>query len=286
MTLYDYFNAFSRYVEDDNPTDKAIVLYWAMLNTFNRRGWPRRAGVDNQKLMLMCHTTDRQVATRARDVLCRAGFLEYKPGKKGKATEYGLLIPQKYGGGKAEESTPQNAPENEKGGEFPPETAPETAPENAPENAPPNKTKSKSNDKDFYLEVSAMGKGSSSSGRSAEPIPAHAPPEAVPVAQILLKDGSFFPVTAEMESRWREAYPAVDVRQELREMALWCENNPRKRKTQDGAMRFIGGWLAREQDRRGNASQSPQSTPYYARNAEIRPDGSWEYNPGDTSGSL
>lgn len=141
MTLYDYFNAFSRYIEEDSPTDKSIVLYWVLLDTFNRRGWPRWAGVDNQRMMLMCRTSDPHVMRRARDALCNAGFLEYKPGKKGRATEYGLLIPEKYGGGKVGEFTPGNTPEIGNGGEFPHENAPENIPESIPENVPPNKTK-------------------------------------------------------------------------------------------------------------------------------------------------
>lgn len=35
-------------------------------------------------------TTSKSTAYRARDALVSAGFLEYHPGKKGKATEYGL----------------------------------------------------------------------------------------------------------------------------------------------------------------------------------------------------
>ena len=91
MTYIDYLNQFNRWLEDDNPTDKVIVLYYAMLNLFNRRGWPRWAGVDTQHLMVLARTTNKNTAFRARDALVNAGFVEYRPGKKGKATFYQLL---------------------------------------------------------------------------------------------------------------------------------------------------------------------------------------------------
>lgn len=47
-------------------------------------------------------------------------------------------------------------------------------------------------------------------------------------------------------------YPAVDVMQELRKMAGWCESNTTKRKTRRGVRAFITSWLARAQDRGGS----------------------------------
>ena len=114
MSLYDYFNSFSRYIEEERPSDKAIVLYWSMLDMFNRRGWPEWTAADRQKLMLMCNTTNRKAMEGARTVLCQAGFLEYRPGtKKGQATRYHLLIPEKYRGKKGGESVPRNDPQND-----------------------------------------------------------------------------------------------------------------------------------------------------------------------------
>lgn len=132
MTYIDYLNDFNQWLEDDNPTDKAVVLYYGLLSTFNRRGWPRWAGVDTQRLMILARTSDKKVAFRARDVLVKAGFLQYKSGKKGTATEYRLL---KFGG----KSTTENATEN----------ATESDTESDTENATPNKTKTKTKTKNF-----------------------------------------------------------------------------------------------------------------------------------------
>ena len=42
-----------------------------------------------------------------------------------------------------------------------------------------------------------------------------------------------------------------------------------------------------ERRKTGNAKGNPTSgTPHYARGTKLNPDGTWEYDPGDTSGSL
>lgn len=130
VTYMEYLNLFNQWLEDDNPTDKAIVLYYGLLNTFNRRRWPRWAGVDTQRLMLLARTTDRKAAFRARDILVKAGFLEYKSGRKGVATEYRLL---QYGGKYPTENDTENTTENATG--------------NDTENATPIKTKKKTKKK-------------------------------------------------------------------------------------------------------------------------------------------
>ena len=68
---------------------------------------------------------------------------------------------------------------------------------------------------------------------------------------IILNDKSYFEVTNENLIKWTELYPAVDVMQELRKMAGWCDANPTKRKTRRGIMAFISSWLSREQDKGG-----------------------------------
>jgi len=44
------------------------------------------------------------------------------------------------------------------------------------------------------------------------------------------------------------SYPNVDVRQKLREMRAWSFSNPKKQKTKRGILRFVNGWLAKEQN--------------------------------------
>lgn len=86
----------------------------------------------------------------------------------------------------------------------------------------------------------------------AEPQAANAPP----VISLPLNDGTFFDVSENDRAKWSQLYPNVDVLQQLRNMAGWCDANPTKRKTRGGIKRFITAWLAREQDKGGKASQN------------------------------
>lgn len=52
-------------------------------------------------------------------------------------------------------------------------------------------------------------------------------------------------------AEWREAYPAVDIEQELKKMVAWLNANPSRKKTRRGINRFINIWLSREQDKGG-----------------------------------
>lgn len=86
----------------------------------------------------------------------------------------------------------------------------------------------------------------------AEPQAADAPP----VISLPLNDGTFFYVSENDRAKWSQLYPNVDVLQQLRNMAGWCDANPTKRKTRGGIKRFITAWLAREQDKGGKAPQN------------------------------
>lgn len=89
----------------------------------------------------------------------------------------------------------------------------------------------------------------------AEPQAADAPP----VISLPLNDGTFFDVSENDRAKWSQLYPNVDVLQQLRNMAGWCDANPTKRKTRGGIKRFITAWLAREQDKGGKA---PHNKPF------------------------
>ena len=70
-----------------------------------------------------------------------------------------------------------------------------------------------------------------------------------PVITITLNDKSEYPIYQHMIDEWIELYPNVDVMQELRNMKGWCNANLERRKTKRGILRFIVGWLSREQDK-------------------------------------
>ena len=58
-----------------------------------------------------------------------------------------------------------------------------------------------------------------------------------------------YPITYDLVEQYRELYPNVDIEQQLRTMKAWSISNPSKRKTKRGMLKFVNGWLAREQDK-------------------------------------
>ncbi len=82
-----------------------------------------------------------------------------------------------------------------------------------------------------------------------------------PVVRLPLCDGTEYPILRSQADHWAELYPAVNVLQELRKMAGWCEAAPQKRKTRNNILLFVTGWLAREQDRGGASAPSEKKNP-------------------------
>ncbi len=75
--------------------------------------------------------------------------------------------------------------------------------------------------------------------------------------------GQAVSITEADVAEWRDAFPAVDVLQQLRAMRQWLIANERNRKTARGMRKFVVSWLSRDQDRggarqhNGNQSQAP-----------------------------
>lgn len=99
------------------------------------------------------------------------------------------------------------------------------------------------------VEESRVEKSRVKESIGAEPEAASTPP----AAELLLNDGSLYPVYQPDVDKWSELYPAVDILAELRKMVGWCDANPKKRKTKAGIRSFVNKWLAKEQDRGGTA---------------------------------
>ncbi len=68
---------------------------------------------------------------------------------------------------------------------------------------------------------------------------------------LILNDKSLFFVNDKDIAEWEKLYPAVDVKQELRNMKGWLDANPTRRKTRRSIKRFINNWLTRTQDQGG-----------------------------------
>lgn len=105
---------------------------------------------------------------------------------------------------------------------------------------------------------------------------------APPIVSIPLIDKTEFDVCQAQAEEWRQAYPAVDVVQQLRSMRQWCMANPTNRKTRRGIGAFIVRWLAKEQDRakpaeRQVSSRQPMS---FAQQDEMARRRRWEEMTG------
>ena len=91
MTYIDYLNAFNQWLETNALPVSSQLLYFKMLNVFNRAGWPEDVGVDNLRLMFMAGLKSEKSAIQARDKLVETGFIIYQKGKKGSPNRYFLV---------------------------------------------------------------------------------------------------------------------------------------------------------------------------------------------------
>lgn len=66
-----------------------------------------------------------------------------------------------------------------------------------------------------------------------------------PAAEIPLKNEEMYPVTEADIAHLQESFKGIDVLAEIKKAAIWCENNPAKRKTRAGVMKFLTNWLLR-----------------------------------------
>ena len=64
------------------------------------------------------------------------------------------------------------------------------------------------------------------------------------------KDGNQeYPLSHTQVAEWEQLFPAVDVRQTLREIRAWNMANPKRRKTASGVVRHVASWLTKEQNK-------------------------------------
>lgn len=118
---------------------------------------------------------------------------------------------------------------------------------------------------------------STSSLRSdACPEPDKSAPASPTVIELPAIGGALVAISAADVAEWSDAYPAVNVRQQLAAIRSWLNVNTQKRKTAKGMKRFVVSWLSRDQDR-GGSRELPQGqapprpmTPHMQRQHDIR----------------
>ena len=74
-------------------------------------------------------------------------------------------------------------------------------------------------------------------------------PDRKKAISLTLNDKSEYWIYGDQVEQWSQLFPGVDVMQELRKMKSWLDSNPSRRKTKKGILRFVNGWLSKEQDK-------------------------------------
>lgn len=87
---------------------------------------------------------------------------------------------------------------------------------------------------------------------------------------LILKDGSRFHISENHFKEFSDAYPNVDVKDQIFKMSQWLKTNPTKRKTKNGIMRFINSWIARSEreDLKPGQTSTKIAMPDYIRQQE------------------
>lgn len=107
---------------------------------------------------------------------------------------------------------------------------------------PDTETESEQNQK--KADMCAAASAALEPGKAQPPaLDQHRRPVALP-----LINGTEWLVPAALCLGWADAYPAVNVLNELLKMRAWLDANPKNRKTASGIRRFVVNWLAREQN--------------------------------------
>lgn len=230
LTYIDRLNKFHQWLESNALPQNSQLMYFKLLNVFNRAGWPETVQVDNLRLRMMLDGQAETTVIRARDKLVEAGLLRYVKGKKGVPNRYSLT-----------DLYFQNA------SIFASTNASISASISASTSASHIKTKTKKKKESSCAEQAPLAQSSP------------------PVIELPLNDGTEYAVSQEQCQEWAGLYPAVDVIQQLRSMRGWLLSNPRKRKTRSGISRFVNSWLSKEQNRGGTpgfvSTQPPEALP-------------------------
>ena len=133
MSYIVYLNEFNRWLESNELSNTAQLLYFKLLDVFNRAGWPESVQLSLLKVMVMARLRSASAASAARDALREAGFLAFIDEDGGEAGRYFLTSPW-------ERSAPEIVPEREPEKDSDREDVTEAAPENETEISSENNT--------------------------------------------------------------------------------------------------------------------------------------------------
>lgn len=84
-------NAFERWLESNYLPISSQLLWYKIMNLFNRSGWSEWVVVDNLRLMAAMSMSREATLIKARDELIKAGRIIYQKGKKGSPNRYKMI---------------------------------------------------------------------------------------------------------------------------------------------------------------------------------------------------
>ena len=88
MNYIAQINAFERWLETHPLTVNAQMLWYKMMYSCSRAGWPEWLQVDNLRLMALLRIESKNTFLRCRNELIEAGIIEVQKGKKGSPNRY------------------------------------------------------------------------------------------------------------------------------------------------------------------------------------------------------
>ena len=91
MDYIKEINAFERWCENNYLPISSQLLWYKIMQRFNRNGWREWVSVDNLTLMAAMKMGREATFIKARDELIKAGLMEYQKGKKGTPNRYRMV---------------------------------------------------------------------------------------------------------------------------------------------------------------------------------------------------
>lgn len=227
----------------------------------------------NEQLMAICGFKSVRALDRAREKAVKAGWLIYQKGGKGLVGKYWTTVPPQYANmpdGPMDESgvhaelfvadgvnrclateTPDKRQTN---AEEPPHNSQRTA-EEQPEKCLtflPNPIPDPSPNSVTGSEVEVPpSKPTPTAKVKPERLYPEPPAETAITFECSGRTAVWHLVTPQIDV-WQQLYPALDVPQECRQAKAWILANQKNRKTADGMMKFLVGWLNRAQNQGGS----------------------------------
>lgn len=238
-----------------------VALLTCIAMTEDAARYRRPVSYFNNQLMHLLGFTKWDRLKRVRDLCVQEGWLVYTQKGTRKAGTYFVTIPPHAEGlpdGSLDEGTPH-------------EPYPESG-DNAGDNAGimtgiirgQSGGQSGDNEGDPPILCPSPNPSPSPNGSCVEPEGSPPQPEE-PESPVVLeyptsRTGQTWPLQERHIEIFVECYPGIDVMAHCRAALAWCHANPKQRKTAGGMLRFLNGWLGKEQNRSRGATNGPAMT--------------------------